>query len=427
MIKHLFLLLLIPILLILVSGCAGSQYDQGRTSIADNQYERAVNLLTQEIQAHPEHSEAWRDLGIAQYKLNNYVDAEFSLLKAYSLVKDGETIFYLGLVYEATEDYDKAINYYKEYSTISVDADIASLIEGRISFINKKKMEQEVKLALQNEGKLSSEPVPANTIAVLYFQNLGDKKDLDPLQKGLSEMLITDLSKVSSIKIVERVKLQSLLDEMKLSTTSSFDQVSAPRMGKLIRAEKLIKGSFLNVGEDKFRVDANFIGTQDGVYKQVNNVSGNLSDYFKLEKDLVFNIIDDMGIKLTDKEREDIRIIPTESFLAFVAYSKGLDMEDRGMYQEAANQYKAAVSLDPSFKQANVKYNEAQKISKSSGDIEAKRSEIVKPATSGAMDRLIDGTANLTGEYITGRDDHNPNTTAGFGRNTRVDFIFIIR
>jgi tetratricopeptide (TPR) repeat protein len=427
MIKKLFLLFLLPFIAFLFISCAGSLYNQGRNSLADNQYDMAIKLFTQETQTNPQNNEAWRDLGIAQYKINDFGDAESSLLKAYGMVKDGETIFYLGLVYEALENYDKAINYYKEYSTISVDADIAALIEGRISFINKKKMEQEVKLALQNEEQISKDPVPANTVAILYFQNLGNNKELDPLQKGLAEMLITDLSKVGSLKVVERVKLQALLDEMKLSTTSSFDQVSAPRMGKLIRAEKLIKGSFLNVGEDKFRVDANFIGTQDGAYKQVNNVSGNLTDYFKLEKDLVFNIIDDMGIKLTDKEREDIRIIPTESFLAFVAYSKGLDMEDRGMYQEAANQYKVAVNIDPSFKQANVKYNEAQKVSNSSGDIETKRSEIVKPTTSGAMDRLIDGTANLTGEYVTGRDDHNPNTTSGFGRNTRIDFIFIIR
>ena len=427
MIKHLILIIISPILIILVSGCAGSIYDQGRNSLADNKYEIAVKLFQQELQVNPGNNDALRDLGIAQYKLNNFSDAESSLLKAYSAVKDGETIFYLGLVYEGLENYDKAINYYKEYTIVGVDNDLASLIEGRISFINKKKMEQEIKLAIQNEEKISKEPVPMNTVAVLYFQNLGDNKDLDPLQKGLAEMLITDLSKVSSLKVVERVKLQSLLDEIKLGTTPSFDQLSAPRMGKLIRAEKLIKGSFLNVGEGNFRVDVNSVGTQDGSIKPIKNVSGSLTDYFKLQKELVFNIIDDMGIKLSDNEREAIQVIPTESFLAFVAYSKGLDMEDRGMYQEAANQYKEANRIDPNFKQADAKYKETQKVSNSAGDIETKHSEIVNTAPAGAMGRLVDGTANLTGEYINGKDDHNPNTTAGFGRTTRVDFIFIIK
>ncbi len=413
-------------MIFILSGCAGSIYDQGRNSLADSQYDNAVKFFTDEVRNNPQHSAAWRDLGIAQYKIIDLENAEASLKKALGMEKDGETIFYLGLVSEAQENYDKAINYYKDYSTIGVDADIAELIEGRISFINKKKMEQEIKLALQNEDKIKQEPMPSNTVAVLYFQNLGDKKELDPLQKGLTEMLITDLSKVGSLKVVERVKLQSLLDEMKLSTTASFDQSSAPRMGKLMRAETLIKGSFLNVGEDKFRVDANFIATQDGGYKQVKNVSGSMTEYFKLQKDLVFNIIDDMGIKLTDKERESIQIIPTESYLAFVAYSKGLDMEDKGMYQDALNQYKEAVRIDPAFKQADIKYTETQKVSKSSGDIESKRSDIVKTTSTGSVDRLLDSNGNLTGENVLGKDDHNPNTNAGFGRGIKVQIQIIV-
>jgi TolB-like protein len=264
-------------------------------------------------------------------------------------------------------------------------------------------------------------------VAVLYFQNLGDNKELDPLQKGLAEMLITDLSKVKELKIVERVKLQKLLDELKLGTTPSIDQTSAPRMGKLMRASKLVKGSFINLEGDKIRVDANFIETQDGTYKQVNNVSGNLGDYFKLQKELVFNMIANLGITLTDKEREDIQIIPTESFLAFVAYSKGLDSEDKGMYSEALQQYREAANLDPGFKQAGIKVNEVQHMQSSAGDFEKGVNVISTQANTGALDRLIDGTANLTGEYMTGKDDHNPNTTAGFGRGTRVDFIFHLK
>jgi tetratricopeptide (TPR) repeat protein len=426
-IKKLFLLFLLPFISFLFISCAGSLSDQGRSSLSEQNYEKAVILFKQAIQADEKNNDAWRGLGIAQYKLNQFTDAEGSLLKAYNLVKDGETIFYLGLVYESLEEYDKAINYYKEYSTISVDNDIAQMIEGRIAFISKKKMEQEVKFAIDNEEKISKEPVPENTVAVLYFQNLGDNKDLDPLQKGLAEMLITDLSKVKELKIVERVKLQKLLDELKLGTTPSIDQISAPRMGKLMRASKLVKGSFLNLEGDKIRVDANFIETQDGTYKQVNNVSGNLGDYFKLQKELVFNMIANLGITLTDKEREDIQIIPTESFLAFVAYSKGLDSEDKGMYSEALQQYREAANLDPGFKQAGIKVNEVQHMQSSAGDFEKGVNVISTQANTGALDRLIDGTANLTGEYMTGKDDHNPNTTAGFGRGTRVDFIFHLK
>ena len=421
MIKKLFPLFLLAFISFLLTSCAGSLSDQGRSSLSEENYEKAVILFKQAIQADEKNNEAWRGLGIAQYKLNQFTDAEISLLKAYNLVKDGETIFYLGLVYESLEDYDKAINYYKDYSAIGVDNDIARMIEGRIAFISRKRMEKEVKFAIDNEEKLSKEPVPENTVAVLYFQNLGDNKELDPLQKGLAEMLITDLSKVKELKIVERVKLQALLDEMKLGTTPAIDQTTAPRMGKLMRASKLVKGSFLNLEGDKFRVDANFIGTQDGTYKQVPNVSGSLTDYFKLQKELVFNIVADLGIQLTDKEREDIQVIPTESFLAFVAYSKGLDSEDKGMYSDALQQYKEAAALDPGFKQAGNKVDEIQTSQQKTSDFESTRNSMVNVMAPAALDRLIDSNTNLTGEVISGQDDHNPNTAQGFGRGVKVD------
>jgi tetratricopeptide (TPR) repeat protein len=420
-IKKLFPLLLLPLISFLFTSCSASLTDQGRSSLTEQNYEKAVILYKQAIQADEKNSEAWGGLGIAQYKLNQFTDAEYSLLKSYNLAKEGETIFYLGLVYESLGDYDKAINYYKDYSTIGGDNDIARMIDGRIAFISRKKMEQEIKSAIDNEGKISQEPIPDNTVAVLYFQNLGDKKELDPLQKGLAEMLITDLSKVKELKIVERVKLQKLMDELKLGTTSSVDQTTAPRMGKLMRASKLVKGSFLNMEQDKFRVDANFIGTQDGSYKQVKNVLGSLTDYFKLQKELVFNIVADLGIQLTDKEREAIQVIPTESFLAFVAYSKGLDLEDKGMYQDALEQYKQAATIDPGFKQAENKIDEIQTSQQKTSEFEASRNNMVSLTAPVSLDRLIESNTNLTNEVITGQDDHNPNTTQGFGRGVKVN------
>jgi hypothetical protein len=101
-------------------------------------------------------------------------------------------------------------------------------------------------------------------------------------------------------------------------------------------------------------------------------------------------------------------------------------MEDKGMYSDAMDQYKEAVRIDPNFKQADIKYNETQKVSKSSGDIETKRSDIVKNTTTGAMDRLIESNVNLTGENVLGKDDHNPNTNSGFGRGVKVDIQIIV-
>ena len=430
MIKNLTKFILLFLTALLFSNCAATLYDQGRSSLDDGQYIQAIAIFKEELKTNPYNYQALRDLGIAELKNNDLQNAEVSLLKA-KVIKPGddETIFYLGMLSEKLGDYDEAIDYYKKCLSLkSLSGDVEGKIEGRIQIISQKKMEQEIKTTLQNEESLSQEPVPHNTVAVLYFQNLGTNKEMDVLQRGLAEMLITDLSKVKDLKVVERVRLQKLLDEMKLSSSEAFDQQSAPRLGRLMKAERLVKGTYLSMDDNTFRVDAGFIGTQDGSLQQVKNVSGSLEEYFKLQKELVFNIVDQMGITLSDQEREAIQIIPTESYLAFVAYSKGLDQEDKGNYQEAAEYYQEAITIDPSFKIAKVKLNEVQNIEQASTNFSSVENDFRSPAMdlSTTMDRLIEGSANLTGEMVLGRDDRNPNNSAGFGRGVKVEFELIV-
>jgi tetratricopeptide (TPR) repeat protein len=56
-----------------------------------------------------------------------------------------------------------------------------------------------------------------------------------------------------------------------------------------------------------------------------------------------------MGIILTEAEKNAIMKIPTESFEAFMAYSRGLNYLDKGMYKEAAQEFQKAISIDPQF------------------------------------------------------------------------------
>lgn len=417
-------LIVLALLAILFSNCSTTLYDQGRNALTDGNYDKAIELLKQETANNPQNYEAWRDLGAAEFKINNYKDAEVNLFKAYDLKKDdGETTLNIGLLYEKLEDYDKALNFYKNYNTLSGSS--SDVIEGRMNLISRKKVEKEVKLALQNEEKLKLEPLPDNTIAVLYFQNIGTNKEYDALQKGLTEMLITDLSKVKSLKVVERVKLQKLMDEIKLSSGEQFDKSTAPRFGKLMRANKLVNGTFLDLGGDKLQVNAGYTKTDDGIFQPVKNVSGDINKYFKLQKELVFNIIDDMGIKISDEEREAIQVIPTESYLAFVAYSKGLDYEDKGMYSDAAEQFNQAFSIDPSFNQAQFKCEENKSFDKGKNEINPTvRTDNTFSTTT--TDRLLESTASLTGETVTGKDDRNPNASAGFGRSVKVQIEIVI-
>src|SRR4030066_484634 len=83
-----------------------------------------------------------------------------------------------------------------------------------------------------------------NTLAVLYFQNKTGQMELDPLQKGLTLMLITDLSGVKDLQLLERGRLQALIEEMGLAGSVVVEVGSAPRLGQFAGAPGLGSGPY---------------------------------------------------------------------------------------------------------------------------------------------------------------------------------------
>jgi len=214
------------------------------------------------------------------------------------------------------------------------------------------------KKALQAEASFDSALIKPNTIAVVSFVNTGSPKNLDPLQKGLAEMITTDLSQVDRLTVIERVQMQKLRTEMSLGGTGLLEEGTSARMGKLIGAAMVVNGSFKNTDSSTISLDAGIVNALGKEVKVISAVSGKLTDIFKLEKKLVFALIKEMEVVLTDEEKEKIEVIATENIMAFLAYSKGLDAEDRGEFDAAGDYYGQAQKLDPAFKDAAQKMNQ---------------------------------------------------------------------
>ena len=82
-------------------------------------------------------------------------------------------------------------------------------------------------------------------LAVSYFDNTSKDASLDPLRKGIAEMLITDLSISPDIKLLERERLNDVLKELKLQSSSFVDPKSAAQLGKGLGAAYILTGSYL--------------------------------------------------------------------------------------------------------------------------------------------------------------------------------------
>jgi TolB-like protein len=202
--------------------------------------------------------------------------------------------------------------------------------------------------ALKTESGLQGVPAK-NTVAVLYFNNRTGKSDIDPLQKGFALMLMTDLSKVKSLQVVERVRLQALLDEMALGTSGLAEPGTAPRMGKLLASQWLVGGD-IGGGEPavlKVKGDVLDVAPQKSLGQPGSE--GPLQDIFRMEKEVLFGTIALLQIKPTSEEEKALREPVTTSIEALLLMARGIDQSDRGNYENAYEMYQASLKADPQF------------------------------------------------------------------------------
>jgi hypothetical protein len=82
------------------------------------------------------------------------------------------------------------------------------------------------------------------------------------------------------------------------------------------------------------------------------SASGELGDLFRVEKELVFDLVEALDIDLSPAERDAIETVPTQNLQAFLLYSRGLEQEDAGAFSEAAQLYGRAAQIDPAFARA---------------------------------------------------------------------------
>lgn len=221
--------------------------------------------------------------------------------------------------------------------------------------------------AVTQEKSLKAAGTPG-TLAVLYFINKTDSPALDPVQKGLAYMLITDLGKVDGLQIVERARLQALVEEIGLGKSGLVESETAPRVGRLLGAGKVVGGKFLNPLMDKFTINSGILNIGDEKLTDLKDSDGLLEDIFRMEKEILFEILANLKKTPTTKEAEaELRKPMTSSLQALLFLFKGFNESDLGNYHMAANFYRQALKADPGFLPASESLKELESLGLSGG------------------------------------------------------------
>jgi len=147
-------------------------------------------------------------------------------------------------------------------------------------------------------------------IAVLNFQNNSGNAEMNYLENAIPEMLITNLLSSSKITIVERMKINHILDEQKLVLSGAIDEDMVIKIGKLVGARQLLYGSIFG-DKDQLRIDARICDATNGKVIVAEKVD--MSD----GTDLISRI-DALAIKLLSRlTNENISITYPDDIPAF--------------------------------------------------------------------------------------------------------------
>jgi len=335
----------------LVVGCASTgQVPQMQAAIA-----RLERARTQR----PNDANVARQLGLAYYKAGRYADARTQLTQATKAnPRDGTAALYLGLTAERQNDIPGAKAAYQSYIRYGRTSRVRRQLESRLAALTRLELQLAAKSAVAQERQLVTQSGSPRTVAVMPLRFVGADTSLQPLERGLAELITTDLSRSHELTVVERARLQALIDELALQESGQTDSTTNVRAGRIIQAGRIVSGQIAQNAQ-RLRVDAAIVNTQTAAVTSGAASENSLEQLFTLEKTLVLQLFDSLGVRLTTAERTAIEQRPTRSLQAFLAYSRGLRFEDQGRYEDAARNFNQAVRLDPNFGQARQKGAEA--------------------------------------------------------------------
>ncbi len=377
----------------------------------------AIARLEARRKASPEASKVLRALGIAYYRANRFADARRVLDRARTLApSDGVTALYLGMSAERLGDPTVARAAYESYVQHGRTSRVRSQLRARLAVLARRELEVQAKAAVAQEASLSSIPGSPRTIAVLPLEFAGRDSSLAALGPGLSDLLITDLARVSQLTVVERARLDALLDEVTRSANGRVDAATAVRSGRLLRAGRLVRGTITQPDGKALRADAAVVDVATSRMQSPVNADFAIDAVLDAEKRLVFAILAQLGVTPTPAERAAIEQRPTRSLSAFLAYSRGIAAEDAGRFDEAARLFGEAARQDPGFSGARAA--ESRTLQTSIGT--AATPLAVEAAIGGAESAVVaaaqTGSAaevsRLAGTLGSARDDLNPSPAA---------------
>jgi serine/threonine protein kinase/Tfp pilus assembly protein PilF len=198
--------------------------------------------------------------------------------------------------------------------------------------------------------KTDSDPaVPkqtAKSVAVLYFENLSGAKEDEYLRDGITEDVITELSKIRGLNTFSRPTVLAFRDK----------PVTPAQIGQQLGAAYVLTGTLRRSGA-RLRINAQLVDTRTDFPLWSERFDREMKDVFEVQDEMARKIAEALRITLSPQELEALAVKPTESLQAYDLYLRGKRYARRQTRQDlefALQMFENAVAMDPAFALAHA-------------------------------------------------------------------------
>src|SRR5437867_819583 len=202
-----------------------------------------------------------------------------------------------------------------------------------------------------DDTDFATSSVPEKSIAVLYLENMNSESDADYFCAGITEDIITDLSKINELKVVSRTDVLPFRNK----------EVNTRQVGEALRVNYILEGSVRKAG-NKIRITAQLINVRDGYHLWAERFDRLVEDIFDVQNEVSQKIADALKISLTESERQLLAKKPTDDLRAYDFYMQGrelLYLKGKKNTEKAILMFENAVDIDPAFATAYAGLAEA--------------------------------------------------------------------
>ena len=195
--------------------------------------------------------------------------------------------------------------------------------------------------AAATDSKAGTSKSGPKSLAVLYFENLSGVKEDEYLRDGITEDIITELSKIRGLNTFSRPTVLAFRDKT----------VTPVQIGQQLKAAYVLTGSLRRAGT-RLRITTQLVDTQTDFPLWSERYDREMKDVFEVQDEIARKIAEALRVTLSPQELEALAVKPTENLQAYDLYLRGKRYARRQTRQDlefALQMFESAVAMDPSF------------------------------------------------------------------------------